>query len=283
MIMEKNPPYSVLMSIYYKENPIWLKQSIESIFNQTILCDEFVIVEDGPLTKELYEVIEEYKKKYPKIIKTVKNKENQGLGLALKLGVESCNNELIARIDSDDISVSDRCKKQIERFILNPNLGLIGSNHIEFIDEINNVVSYKKLPITDEEIKKYARRRNPYSHSAVMFKKSKVLQAGNYRDCFYLEDYDLWVRMIENSCICENIDEYLSYVRVSKDLYKRRGGIKYLKSILKFKKELYNKGFYSFKDYFISSTTHIIVCLMPGFMRKLFYSMFLRKKQINKA
>lgn len=269
--------YSVLMSVYIKEKAEYLETSILSMLNQTYKPSEFVIVEDGPLTKELEDVINKYRNKYKDLFKIVKLESNMGLGPALKRGVEECSYDWIARIDSDDISIPERCEKQFNRIKENPKIDLIGSNHIEFIDDIKNIQSYKDLPTSNEQIIKYAKKRNPFSHSVMLLKKEKVLKAGNYREYYYLEDYDLWVRMIENGCYCENINEYLSYVRVSKDLYKRRGGIKYLKSILKFKRELYKKGFYSLKDYVISSSCHIIVCLMPNTLRDLFYRKLLRK------
>lgn len=271
--------YSVLMSVYNKESVDSLRESMDSVFNQTIICNEFVLIEDGPLTDELDSLIEKYKKKYNSILKIVKLEKNVGLGLALNRGITECRNELIARFDSDDISVKDRCEKQLREFVNNPNLDLIGSNHIEFVDSIKNKESYtyKNLPCSNEEIKKYARKRNPFSHSAVMYKKSKVLEAGNYRSYYYVEDYDLWVRMIKNNCICQNINEYLSYVKVSEDLYKRRGGIKYLKSLMKFKNEQLKTGFYSFGDYIKSSFAHVVVCLMPGSLRQLVYKKLLRK------
>ena len=271
-----NVKYSVLMSVYYKENPDFLMATIKSILNQTYKADEIVIVEDGPLTDELNMVINSFINEYSKLFKLVKLEKNSGLGIALHEGILNCKNELIARFDSDDISDLTRCEKQINEFIKDDKLDLVGSRHVEFIDTKENIVSYKNLPLSDEEIKKYARRRNPISHSAVMFKKSKVIEAGNYREYYYLEDYDLWVRMIQIGCKFLNLKEYLSYVRVSKDLYKRRGGIKYLGAILKFKKELYKNGFYSLKDYVISSTSHIIVCLMPGSIRQFVYKKMLR-------
>lgn len=271
--------YSVLMSVYCKESADSLKESMDSVFNQTIMCNEFVLIEDGPLTEELDNLIEKYKNKYNSILKIVKFEKNVGLGLALNRGITECKNELIARFDSDDISVKDRCEKQLREFINNPNLDLIGSNHIEFIGSIKNKESftYKNLPCSNEDIKKYARKRNPFSHSAVMYKKSKVLEAGNYRSYYYVEDYDLWVRMIKNNCVCQNINEYLNYVKVSEDLYKRRGGLKYLKSLMKFKNEQLKTGFYSLSDYIKSSFAHIVVCLMPGSLRQLVYKKLLRK------
>lgn len=269
------------MSVYYKESSDNLEKSIGSMINQTIKADEFVLVEDGKLTEELYKVIEKFDKEQPGLFKIIKLDKNIGLGPALERGVSECTNEWIARADSDDISISERMEKQIKRIKENPKIDIIGSNHIEFIDSIYNKesYSYKKLPSTNEEIKKYAKRRNPFSHSVVTMKKSMVIKAGNYRKYDYLEDYDMWVRMIENDAYCENINEYLSYVKVSKELYKRRGGNKYLKTILRFKKELYKKGFYSFKDYIVSSGTHIVMCLMPSFFRKIIYTKLLREKE----
>lgn len=275
--MEKSKDYSVLMSVYYKEEPEWLKQSIESMLNQTVCTNDFVIVKDGKLTKELDGVISEYCKKYPDIFHIIELKNNVGLGPALAIGLKECKNELIARMDSDDISVKERCEKQINKFIEDSTLDIIGSSIAEFVGNIENIEAYRILPETDEEIQKYARRRNPFGHPSIMFRKSKVLEAGNYRSYYLCEDYDMWIRMIEKNAKCYNFREILVYMRIGEDFYKRRGGIKYLKSILKFKKEQYKKGFYSRKDYFISSGTHIVICLMPNKIRDIFYKKVLRK------
>ena len=268
--------YSVLMSVYKNDNPKWLEEAIDSILNQTVKTNDFVIVKDGPVSKEIDKVLEKYRVKNKNIINIISLEKNIGLGPALKKGIIACKNEIIARIDADDYSIPDRCEKQLKKIEENPSIDIIGSHHIEFIDRIDNIVTIKKLPIEHKEIIKYARRRNPFSHSSVMYKKSKVLESGNYRSYYLCEDYDLWIRMIEHGAKCYNIDEALSYVRVSSDLYKRRGGVKYLKSLLKFKKEQYKKGFYSSTDFIVSSTSHIIVCLMPTFMRKIVYEKLLR-------
>lgn len=139
------------------------------------------------------------------------------------------------------------------------------------------------MPETDEEIKKFARRRNPFGHPSVMLRKSKVLEAGNYRSYYLVEDYDMWIRMIEHGAKCYNFQEILVFMRISEDFYKRRGGLKYLKSILKFKKEQLHNGFYSKKDFVISSCAHIIMCLMPNKIRDLLYRKVLRKKQNKKG
>ncbi len=271
--------YSVLMSVYYKDNEMWLKEAIESMLNQTIKTNDFVIVEDGALPNELENIIKFYKKNYAEIFNIIRIEKNVGLGPALALGVIKCKNELIARMDSDDYSVPNRCEKQIEVFNNNDKLDIVGSNIAEFMDNINNIQAYRILPENDEEIKKFAKRRNPFGHPSVMFKKSKVLEAGNYRSYYLCEDYDMWIRMIEKDAICYNFKEVLVYMRISNDFYKRRGGIKYLKSILRFKKEQLDKGFYSNKDFIISSFSHIIMCLAPNKLRDFLYRKLLRRKK----
>lgn len=273
--------YSVLMSVYYKENPKWLKESIESMLNQTVLTNDFVLIEDGELTKELESVISEYEKKYSDIFNIVKLEKNVGLGPALARGIEFCKNEIIARMDSDDISVPDRCEKELEIMKNDNDIDMVGSNIIEFIDDINNKQAFRELPEEDEEIKKYMKRRNPFGHPSVMFKKSKVLEAGNYREYYLCEDYDMWIRMAKVNAKFYNIKEVLVYMRINEDFYKRRGGIKYLKSILKFKKEQYKNGFYSLKDYIITAGTSTMVCLMPNAIREIFYKKLLRKGNEN--
>lgn len=269
--------YSVLMSVYYKENPEWFNDSIQSILEQTVKTNDFVIVKDGELTEKLENVISEYCKKYPEIFNIVTLKENKGLGPALAIGIKHCKNNLVARMDSDDISVKDRCEKQLKQFEKYSELDIVGSNIAEFINTIDNVKAYRILPEKDEEIKKYAKRRNPFGHPSIMFKKSKVIEAGNYRAYYLCEDYDMWIRMIEKGAKCYNFQEVLVYMRINEDFYKRRGGIKYLKSILKFKKEQYKKGFFTWKDFIFSSGASIFTCILPNEMRELVYKKILRK------
>ena len=269
--------YSVLMSVYYKDNKDWLIESIESILNQTIKTNDFVIVKDGKLNDELNFVISEYCKKYSDIFNIIELSTNVGLGPALAIGIEKCKNEFIARMDSDDISRKDRIEKELEIMQEN-NLDMVGSNIAEFTDNINNIRAYRILPENNDEIIKFAKKRNPFGHPSMLLRKSKILEAGNYRTYYLCEDYDMWVRMFMVNAKAYNIQENLVYMRISDDFYKRRGGIKYLESILKFKTEQFKNGFYSLKDYAISSCASIVTCLIPNGMRELIYKNFLRKK-----
>lgn len=277
--MKKN--YSVLMSVYYKENPIWFDESIKSMFEQTIKPNEFVLVEDGPLTKELYDVVEKYKTKYPKEFKVVAIEKNVGLGPALKKGVEECSNEYIARMDSDDYSMPKRIEKEFEIFEKYSDIGMVGTNVSEFIDSIDNVVCDVILPETNEDIIKFSKSRNPFRHPSVMFKKSEVVKAGNYREYYLCEDYDMWLRMIRSGCKCYNIQDIYVYMRIGEDFYKRRGGHKYFKSIKKFKKEQLENGYFTKFEYLKSIAPHAIVCYMPNGLRNFIYKRLLRKGKPN--
>ena len=268
--------YSILMSVYYKEKPEWLKLSIESMLNQTIKSDDFVIIKDGILPEELNKIISEYEKKYSDIFNVIQLEKNVGLGPALAIGVEACKNEWIARMDSDDISRVDRIEKEY-KVINEENIDIVGSNIAEFTDSIKNIKAIRKLPEKNEEIKKFAKRRNPFGHPSLMLKKEKVLEAGNYRSYYLCEDYDMWIRMIQIGVKCYNIQENLVYMRISEDFYKRRGGLKYLNSILKFKFEQLKNGFYKIDDFIISSMASIVVCLLPNNLRDYIYKKVLRK------
>lgn len=270
--------YSVLMSVYYKEKPEWLQYSIESMLNQTIKPDEFVLVEDGPLTPELNSVVDDFVKKNKEIFKIVKIEKNGGLGPALKRGINECKNEFIARMDSDDYSFPKRIEKQFEIFEKNPELGLVGTNVNEFKDNIENVNCSVVLPEKHNDIYKFSKKRCPFRHPSLLYKKSEVLKCGNYRNFYLCEDYDLYVRMLTSGCKCYNIQEPLVYMRIGNDFYKRRGGWKYMKTILKFKNEQLKTGYFSIGDYLKSTIPHIIVCLMPNSLRDYIYRNMLRKK-----
>lgn len=273
--------YSVLMAVYKNDDSEYLDESINSMIKQTVKPSEFVIVLDGPITDKLNLVITKYISKYSKIFKIVELSENVGLGKALCEGIKHCKYDLIARMDADDYSFPDRICKELEYLNKYPDVDLIGTQAIEFTDDVNNPLQYNSFPTSHEEIVKYAHSRNPYSHPSVIFKKHAVINAGSYQDAYLCEDYDLWIRMIQNGCICANLDEYLFAVRVSEDFFKRRGGFKYVKSINNLMKKNMKNGFFTKKDYIKNMIVRSSVYLMPNGLRSFIYSKFLRREKKN--
>lgn len=267
--------FSVLMSIYKKENPQYLKESLESILQQTVLPDEIVIVEDGPLTEPLYSVLNAYAKEYP-FIKRVPFKENRGLGLALRDGVLACKNEWIARMDTDDIAKPNRFEKQIHFLELHPDISLLGTGIEEFSEAPDKPDSITILPETNKEILKFAKRRNPFRHMTVMFRRSAVLASGNYRDFLWFEDYDLWIRMIICGYKAANLPDILVAVRADKAMFARRGGTKYAIQEFYFQKFLLKCGYINKLIFGLNIIVRGIVRLSPNTLRVLIYRTFLR-------
>ena len=223
--------YSVLMSVYKKENASYLLEAVNSMLNQSVKPSEIVLVEDGPLTDELYTAIDLLVHENAHIFKIVKNEKNLGLGLALAKGLKECSYELVARMDTDDIARSNRISKQLLEFENDDALSLCGGNIREFAESVENTVGLRVVPVEDREIKKYIKNRCPFNHMTLMFKKSDVLKAGNYQHLLYNEDYLLWINMLKVGCKFKNIPEVLVDVRVDTDFYAdRRGGNQYFKS-----------------------------------------------------
>ena len=163
--------YSVLMSVYKNDDPAYFSRAIDSMLNQTVPPDEIVLVKDGPLSCELDETIADYKNKYSDIFSIVSSSENIGLGRALALGLQQCRNELVARMDSDDISDPDRCRSQLLFLSEHPECSVVGSNIAEFNGDIDDVVSYRNVPENHEQICEFMKKRCPMNHMTVMLKK----------------------------------------------------------------------------------------------------------------
>ena len=275
-VLEKS--YSVLMSVYIKEDPDYLDNSIQSMMNQTIRPEDFVIVKDGPLTPELDAVINKYVELFPRVFQIVSLEQNRGLGPALAVGIQKAKYELVARMDSDDISAPTRCEKELKVFEKCPELGIVGTWEAEFIETPDNTVSIHKVPGNNSRIYRFMKRRCAILHPTVMYKKSAVILSGNYHSVHLYEDYDLFARMVfEHKIKSYNIQKPLYYIRIGEDFYKRRGGLKYAKTVLDFKFGMLKKGYMSFWDFIVSGIGQAVVCILPNGLRKSVYMKLLRK------
>ncbi len=258
--------FSVLMSIYRKENPRWFREALDCVFAQTVQPTEIVLVKDGPLTAELESVINEYVFRHP-IFKCVINETNLGLGLALQKGVLACSYDIIARMDTDDIIPKERFEKQLAK--IEEGYDVVSCWSKLFMGKPSNVIAVKQRPELHEDIVRLAHRRSPICHAAAFMRKSSVLAAGNYQDRKYYEDYNLWIRMIMNGARFYNLQEVLYEVRTTEEHLKRRGGLNYLRNELKYLREFYDMGFYSKMDLFINANIRIAARLMPQELRAI--------------
>lgn len=268
--------YSVLMSVYHKEAADNLEMSMNSIWNQSVPTHNFVLVCDGVLSKQLEEVIEKQQKLHKKDLVVARLEESVGLGKALNHGLKYCKNDVVARMDSDDISKRDRMEKQL-MVLHEQKADLVGTAVEEFDTTIENVIAVRKMPETHQEILNFVGKRNPFNHPSMMYRKSAVESAGGYMDFPFFEDYYLWARMLKQGCIGYNIPESLLHMRSGSDMYQRRGGLEYAILAFKFRTKLKQMGVSKWKDYLLSAFGQVFVCLIPNEWRKKFYQRFLRR------
>lgn len=258
--MEK---YSILMSVYIKDNPFSLRKSLESMLLQTVPSDDFVIIEDGPLTNDLEAILDEYAEKYPKIIHRLANDVNMGLAFSLNRGLSACKNRLVARMDSDDVSSPVRCEEQLKRFANNSDLTVVGTDMVEFENDISNVVSRKRMPSDIESIRKYAKRRSPFNHPSVMYDRNVILGVGGYNVGNHrAEDFELFSKVVFSGYYCENISEDLFFYRTDMSQIKRRFNWASFKSIVSTEYKNFSSGYVTISDflYVLSAQLFGLVC-----------------------
>lgn len=268
--------YSVLMSVYYKERPAFLRAAMESILTQTVQTDNFVLVCDGPLTEALNLVLDEMSGLFGETLLIVRLKENSGLGNALNEGMKYCRNDLVARMDSDDISRPDRCERQLAVFA-KQDVDIVSGTVEEFTETPDVVDAKRVLPETQEKIIYFAKKRNPFNHPCVMYKKSAVLAAGGYQDFYLLEDYYLWIRMLLKGCKGYNILAPLLWMRGGSDMYKRRSGWRYAASQRALFRFMYESKWIGKKSYLASCAIRTASACAPNWLRKGLFQKILRK------
>jgi glycosyltransferase involved in cell wall biosynthesis len=269
--------FSVCISVYNNDKPEYLRQALDSIIFQSVPPSEIVLVVDGPVSFNIDILLEEYQQRYV-LLKVIRLEKNMGLGYALNKCIENSSNDFIARMDGDDISMPNRFELQIECFEKDQSLSIVGGTIAEFIDNKENVISFRRCPESDKLIKKYMKSRCGLNHVTVMMKKSDVSKAGNYQDWFRNEDYYLWLRMMRVGCKFKNLSETLVNVRVGKDMYARRGGYKYFNSEIRLQKYMLTNNLIGITRYFFNVSIRFIVeILSPNYVRSLVFRTFLRK------
>ena len=264
------------MCVYGKDDPEWFKTAVDSVIDQTRKPDEIVLVVDGPVPDVLGSVIDEYEKL--DFFKVIRFEVNQGHGNARRAGLENCSNDLVAIMDADDISAADRFEKQLEAFEKDGELAIVGGNITEFIGEPENVIGQRTVYGSDADIKNDLKVRCPMNLVSVMFRKTSVEKAGGFIDWFCEEDYYLWIRMALADMKFSNVQDDLVNVRVGKEMYRRRGGVKYFKSEAKLQGFMLKNKVISFPRYMINVNKRLIVqVLLPNKLRGWVFKKFARK------
>lgn len=273
--------YSVLMSVYKNEKVEFFIQAVDSLLNQTVMPEQIVLVRDGGVYEELQDTIDKYVSNYPNLFTYLPLEENGGLGNALRYGLTYCRNELVGRMDTDDISVPNRFELQLEFMENNPDVDIVGGNISEFANDPTEIVDYRIVPESHEDIVEYLKSRSPFNHVTVMFKKSALEKVNSYESFYLFEDWYLWVKMHLSGAKFANINAILVNVRIS-EMANRRGGMKYYSSCVKLLKYMRKNRVIGFWKYL--KTCMVRFCgyvLLPNKIREWAYKKFLRNKKSN--
>lgn len=277
--LTNHDPFSIAISVYKSDNPVFFDRALSSITEkQTIMPNEVVLVVDGPVSNELNTIIDKYQERYS-IFNVIRLKKNGGLGNALKIAVENARYEMIARMDSDDVSVPTRFEEQLKFFNIHPEIDIVGGDITEFIGEESNIVGKRSVPQLNNEIREYMKTRCAMNHVSVMYKKSAVQAAGGYQDWFQNEDYYLWIRMWLNNATFSNTGTVLVNVRVGEEMYQRRGGDKYFASEKGLQEYMLEHKMIGVSTYIQNIAKRVIVeKLLPNKLRSWVFRIFARKK-----
>lgn len=271
----QNLKFSVSICVYGGDRADWFCAAVDSMIHQTCKPDEIVLTVDGPVPQTLDRLIAEYEKRDDFCI--VRLEENQGLGNARRKGLAYCKHDIVALMDADDISLPDRCAKQLAMFASDSELDIVGGNIAEFIGERDNIVSIREVPTTDVEIKEYMKKRCPLNHMSVMFKKSSVDKVGGYFDWYHNEDYYLWLRMALAGMKFANLPDVLVNVRIDENMYRRRGGLKYFISEINLQGFMLQNKMINTSTYWLNICKRFIIQIcLPSRWRGWVYKKFAR-------
>ncbi len=269
--------YSVLMSVYCQEKADFLSESLRSMVEQTCPPDQMVVVCDGPLSPTLDAVLATYSRNYPALFTILRLPENHGIGYAANQGLGQCRNEIVFKMDADDIALPERCARQLREFAAHPELDLVGGYITEFTGTPDQAVAVKKVPLEHEAILHYARRRNPFNNQSIAYKKSKALACGGYDTLPRCEDYDFLSRLLQAGARAKNIPEVLVYYRLNEGAYKRRKDFRNTKGFITVRYRNWRRGFCGFWDFLLPTLAQLVLFLLPLSLAQRIYLRFLRK------
>ncbi|MDO4706817.1 MAG: glycosyltransferase [Porphyromonadaceae bacterium] len=278
------PRFSVLMAVYHADNPIFFDQSLRSVFAQTLPPSQVVLVCDGVLPDRLEHVIQKYIDEYSGELQVVRTSSprNEGLGKALALGLSHCKYSLVARMDSDDISMPHRFERQIGYMVQHPEVDMLSCTIVEFADTPERPIGYRRFKTSHEYLSRQARCRNPINHPAVVFRRERIQQAGGYIHFPLLEDYHLIARLLMNGGRLASLRDPLLYFRVAQATYERRRGWHYLRSEIELQRYFLRIGFVSPSRYLSNILIRIPVRILPSWGLKRVYRFFFRSTTLER-
>ncbi len=267
--------FTVLMPTFNRPDLCLLfDKAVDSCLNNSIKPDEIIVVVDGPVSDEFKLKIKNYESR--SFINVIWLPKNVGLTKALNEGLKAVKTKYVFRADGDDINRPYRFSTQLE--MLESGLKLVGGAIIER-DIDGNQLAVKRCPSDHDEITCYGMRRNPFNHMTVAFDYKAVMSVGGYPDVYLLEDWGLWVLLLESGVVAGNSQKILVDATADINMYKRRGGIKMILSEYSMQKflikHLKKRPFYAFYDFILKSS----ILAAPASLRGFIYQKYLRDSE----
>lgn len=269
--------FDVLICVYFKDNATKFKAALHSIFTNSLLPGRVILVCDGPITKEIADIIQTFALRHPKLLKVVRLDENVGLAHALNVGLSYSNAAWIARADADDINHPSRFEVTAEYLAQNPDVDVVGTSILEF-DENHEARTIRRVPLSDPDIKAFMKRRSPFNHMTVAYRRQLVIDCGGYPNLYCREDYGLWAKLAGAGVKMANMDEVLVHVSAGSAQIQRRGGLKYAKVEYQLQLALIYNGIKGPIAAVLDGLTRGLVFLMPQKLRHVVYAFFLRDR-----
>lgn len=266
--------FSVLMPVYFGDQPRLLDKAIISVFKNSIRPKYLYLIIDGPIRLSLDLIILKHKKNFGAKICIHKLKKNRGLSIALNIGLKKIKDDIVIRADADDINSSERFKNLLKK--INEGYDVVGSNIIEYSE--NKLTTIRKVPTNQSDIIFWIKYRNPFNHMSVAYKKSKILKLGGYPHLHFFEDYALWAKVVKANLRVTNLNKILVKAFVDNNFYKRRGGFKYLLNIYNFQKFLLDQKIISINIFLVNCIIRSFFSMLSSPLRYFFYKKFLRNE-----
>lgn len=276
---------SVLMSVYKSEKGEYLDRSLQSVWDdQTRKPEQIVLIEDGAIPEELELIIDSFQSRVnasgvAKMV-VVKLPVNGGLTKALNAGIKHVTGDLIARMDSDDISAPQRFELQEKFFRENSEIDILGGSMQEFDDE-HECLNVRHYPLTHEDACKYIVKACPLAHPAVMMRR-RIFDEGLHYDERYRmsQDIKLWYDAILAGYRMANLQEIVLFFRQQGDVFRRRSRVKAWNEF-----KIYMNGIYRMHGLFTLAYRYPIARYvfrnLPPSLVKRIYESGMRKKVLE--
>ncbi|WP_375399770.1 glycosyltransferase [uncultured Amnibacterium sp.] len=269
-------PFSLLLPVWAGDDADQLARSFASAVTEQVLRpDQVVVVRDGPVGEGLQAVLDALPTASPVPVLVVALPQNVGLARALTAGLAACTHDIVARQDADDVAVPERFAAQIPA--VDAGLDLLGSGLSEFVDDEDVLVGRRVPPLTEEAIRAYAPFHSPFNHPTIVFRRRAVQAAGGYQDVGTMEDYWLFVRMLQAGARVGNLAEPLVKYRIGAGAYRRRGGLKLLRTELRLQALMHGAGFTSGSQYLRNVAVRGTYRLLPEAVRRVSYRSLIQR------